>query len=483
MNARRRSLTLVWRAALALGGASCADVLDIPDDRRVVGAIAADGGRCIGAIPVRVLADAGGPFDAVEGPFLAGVTDYLRELDAGGGLRGCALELDVQDAGYDVARAQQIYDDWKGRADWGRVAAIFTASTGATLQLAPQATVDRKPLVSGSYLGALASPLPVSWKVDVPEVGPTFEESAFPTEIESVGYPYTFFTGTDYSTGGRVAMYHVKSRGGRRVGFVHCSVAFCTGPLPALRTYAREIGLPIGRALTLELDDPQPAYDERVRAYFEQELARRDADPAYVPVDWLWMGNTTPTTARLARAVARANAALGLRVQIMVNSRGIDENLHAACGPDCVGLVHGVLPSAFYGDLGRGPEMAKVMALHDKRRRLDLEAAREAGRADPPPATFGDVNYVQGYASALAFRLAVERALDRGLAVTGENLKGALESFQNVETGGLTDRLSFTPDDHRPQSAVTVYTLAPDGALVTERSESALSLQKGWLGW
>jgi Periplasmic binding protein len=483
MNARRPSLALVWSAALALGGAACADLLDIPDDRRVAGAVAAEGGRCSGVVPVRVLEDAGGPFDAFEQPFVAGVTDYLRELDATGGLRGCAVELDRQDAGYDVARAQQIYDGWKGRADWGGVAAIFTASTSATLQLAPQTTLDRKPLVSGSYLGALASPLPVSWKVDVPEVGPTFEESAFPSEIESVGYPYTFFTGTDYSTGGRVAMFHVKSLGGQRVGFVHCSIVFCTGPLAALRTYAGELGLPIGRELTLELDDPQEAYDRSVLTYFEQELARRDADPAYVPVDWLWMGNTTLTTARLARAVARANTALGLHVQIMVNSRGIDENLHAACGPDCADLVHGVLPSAFYGDLGRGPEMTKVMALHDKWRQLDLEASRRDGQAAPPRASYADVNYVQGYASALAFRVAAELVLDRGLPITGKNLKEALESFQNVETGGLTDRLSFRPDDHRPQSAVTVYKLAPNGALVTERSASAISLQNGWLGW
>ncbi|HEU4537504.1 MAG TPA: ABC transporter substrate-binding protein, partial [Polyangiaceae bacterium] len=218
-------------------------------------------------------------------------------------------------------------------------------------------------------------------------------------------------------------------------------------------------------------------------AYFEQELARRDADPAYVPVDWLWTGNTTATTARLARAVARAGAVLGVRPRVMANSRGIDENLHAACGADCADVVHGVLPSAFYGDLGRGPEMAKVVALHDKWRRLDADAARQAGGADPPRASYADANYVQGYASALAFRIAVERALDRGLPVTGENLKAALESFENVETGGLTDRLSFRPDDHRPQSAVTVYKLAPGGALVTERSESAISLQNGWLGW
>jgi Periplasmic binding protein len=479
MNARARSLWVLSGVALALGGGACADVAGIPSDRRLVGATASDDGRCVGAIAVRALANTGGPFDATDTPFFMGVVDALRELDAGGGVRGCRIDLEVQDGGDELTRTQQIYDEWRGRADWRYVTAIFTAGTNATLQLAAQATADRKPLLSGSYLGALASPQPVNWKVDVPEVGPTFEESAFPTEIESVGYPYTFFVGTDYSTSGRAAMFHVKSLGAQRIGFVHCSMALCTSPLPALRTYARDLALPIGRELTLELTDPATTYDDAVLAYLQQERARQEADPSYAPVDWLWMGNTPPTTALLARAVARANDALGLHVQIVVNSQGIDEALPAACGPACAELVHGVLPSATYGDLGRGAEMAKVVALHDKWRRLDADA----GRPGPPEADHGNAHYVQGYVSALAFRVAAERVLDQGRPLTGETLKNALETFDNVDTGGLTDRLSFRPNDHRPQSAVTVYKVDANGALITERPSRALSLQDDWLGW
>jgi hypothetical protein len=474
MNPRLRSLTLVWCAGAALAGSACAKVIDIPSDRHVTGAIASDG-RCTGVVSVRVLSDTSAPFQVLETSFIAGSVDYLRELNTSGGLRGCAIDLDVQDSGGDVLRVQQIYDDWKARSEWKSVAALIVASTNATLQIAPQATADRKPLLSGSYFGALASPLPVGLKVDVPEVGPTFETSAFPTEIESVGYPYTFFIGTDYSTSGRVAMYQVKNQGGQRVGFVHCSVAFCTGPLPALRTYANELNLPLGRDLALELTDAQDAYDAGVLQYFQQELNERQRDPTYQPVDWLWMGNTTPTTTLLANAVARANAQLGLNVQIVVNNRGFDESLPAACGPACVEIVHGIVPSAFYGDLSRGPEMAKVTALHDKWRQAEASAEARPER--------GDLNYVQGYINARVFQIAAERALEQGLALTGENLKDALEGFDKVDTGGLTDLISFHPGDHRPQSAVTIYKITPDGALVAEGPSRKLSLLNGWLGW
>ncbi len=482
MNARVRSLALVLLAAPALAAAACADVVGIPTDRYVVGATATGNGRCSGTVSVRILADYTGAISGVYIPYVKGELDYLRELNANGGLRGCLIDIDVQEYGYDVPRAQAAYDGWKARPDWAQVAMVFAAGTNDTLALAPQAQADQKPMLSGSYLGALAAPAPINLEVDVPEVGANFQENAFPTQIRTEGFPYNFFAGTDYSTGGRVAMFHIKTQGGKRVGFAHCTNAYCSGPIPALRSYGRELQLPIGRDLIAELNEDQATYDAKVLAYFQAEKAHKEADPAYEMVDWLWMGNTATTVALLGKAVAAANTALGLNVQIIVNNWGIDEDLFAICGPACVDIVHGILPFAAYGDTSRGPEMAKAMALHDKWRQIELEEARRT-TPDAKAESFANVHYIQGYVSSMLFRLAAERALDAGQTLSGENVKNALETFSGVDTGGLTDKISFSSTDHRPQSTESIYKIAADGKLVREPPDRTISLQSTWLGW
>jgi branched-chain amino acid transport system substrate-binding protein len=484
VSARARSLAVAGLLGAA-AAAGCADVINIPDDRFVTGASGTADGRCVGTISVRVLADYTGAIKAVATPYVKGEIDYLRELNETGGIRGCSLDIDVQDYGYDVNRAQAIYDAWRARPDWPQVAAVFAGGTADTLQLAPQAQADQKPLLSGSYFGALASPRPINFQVNVPEVGLDFRESVFPTQVESPGYPYCFFVGTDYSTGGRVAVFHVKSQGGKRMGFFRCSNnVYCTGPLAALRSYAKELELPIGRDLIVEMGGQQAAYDASVLEYFQQEKARREADPTYEMVDWVWLGNTTPDTATLARALGAANAALGLNVQIIVNNWAMDEALPVLCGSACADFVHGIMPFTAFGDTSRGStEMPKVVALHDKWRQRDYDEAAAAGAPDAKLESHRNVRYVQGYVNALVFRIAAERVLDLGLPVNGENVKNALETFDDVDTGGLTDRLSFSPDDHRPQSSESIYKLSAEGKLVREPYDRTIARQTIWLGW
>ncbi|HVJ93322.1 MAG TPA: hypothetical protein VM580_26155, partial [Labilithrix sp.] len=88
-------------------------------------------------------------------------------------------------------------------------------------------------------------------------------------------------------------------------------------------------------------------------------------------------------------------------------------------------------------------------------------------------------------------KMGIERVIDQGKPVTGENLKDALESFRSEDTGGLTAPLSFSPDDHRPQSTVSIYTLdypTSDagpivGTLKNIPPTRRIALQNQWLGW
>jgi branched-chain amino acid transport system substrate-binding protein len=139
-----------------------------------------------------------------------------------------------------------------------------------------------------------------------------------------------------------------------------------------------------------------------------------------------------------------------------------------------------------YGDL-RETEMAKVMQQHDKWRAIDQQNAAGAdggasGNARAP-VSYRNVRYVQGYVSALMFRIAAERVLANGQKITGDTLKAALETFRNVETGGLTDKLTFTPTDHRGQSTESIYKISSTGSLVYEPPDRRIFLENSWLGW
>lgn len=456
-------------AVLAFAG--CADIVGIPD--RVPAAEA----RCSGSIEIRMLYDTYGATKDVGPSWFKGSMDHINFINANGGVRGCRLEVDAKDYGYSTADATKYYEEWRNSPKWNSVVAILGWGSSDSLLLAPRVRDDRKPFLSASYFGSLAAPQPVEHNESVPELSPaTFTEQSFNQSFKSDGFGFNFFAGTDYSTGARIAMFHVKSQGGKRVGFFHCSADYCKGPLPAARAHAKKEGLALGRDLILELSmQDQTTYNNAVLQYFQQELAQKMNTPSYEIVDWVWGGNTTATTAMMAKAIDAANRQLSLNVQMVVNNWGFDEQLFALCGPNginnpCFNVVNGIMPFVAYGD-NRAGDMAKVVMLHDTSR-----------TADEMGATYRNVRYVQGYVNVLMLKLGLERVIERGDEITGENLKTALETFRGVSTGGLTDPLTFKPDDHRPQSSESIYKFDAQGKLVLV-SQRNIALEATWLGW
>jgi len=174
-------------------------------------------------------------------------------------------------------------------------------------------------------------------------------------------------------------------------------------------------------------------------------------------------------------------------VQVIVNNWGFDETLSGLCGTACNGRVHGIVPFTAYDDTSRGStEIKKVTALHDAWRTYDSANPGKVVFTDggtTPAGPFKNVRYVQGYVSAHIFRIAIERIIAAGKPITGPNVKEALESFVQVDTGGLSDKLSFGPSDHRPQSTETIYKFGNDGTLVAEPPSRTIALDSHWLGW
>ncbi|WP_394820740.1 ABC transporter substrate-binding protein [Pendulispora albinea] len=454
-------------------------------------------GKCEGSLKVKGIMTLTGPTSEVGVPYALGIKDYFNEINANGGIKGaaqgnadgCKIEYEEKNDEYVPANAVGFWEAWAKDSSWKDVVQVMTWGSDTTIQLAPKATEHRKPTISASYSGILASPLPANAKANVPEVGSNFNESSLSQEFKSEGYPYSFFAGTDYSTSIRTAMFHAKSLGAKRVGFFYCfNAAYCRGPIPAGRSYARDpaININIGRDLETPLTSDEATYDSIVYDYFKKELDYKKTHPDYDPVDWIWVGNTQRTAAFIAKSAEKAyqalrtyNPPMAAQVQIMINVYGFDEGLYPQCRGACVGNVHGVLPFLAYGDRSRGSsEMQKVVDLHNKWRAAEGDGDAGAG------INTKSAKYVQGYISAMMFRLAVERLVGEGKVVTAEALKNAYESFSpsGMNTSGLSAALTFSPQDHRPQSSVAIYKIDSDGNLVFEADRN-IARQDEWRGW
>lgn len=427
---------------------------------------------CASPIRVRVMYDMTGDTREVGMAAGKGEYDYLRAINSAGGIRGCKLEIDVQDTRYDKRVSLDVYHAWKARPDWRDVSTIFLQGTPMTQTLAPLAAADGKIVMSSAYAGELAAPGPTSVDIALPSLNDAFREASVPVRKQSPGYANVFFQGTDYTTAARVAASFAWRQGARRMAFFYCSKStFCTDPVDGAKTFLKQLGgTQIGRDLVLELGDDAATIERKVLQFFQQERAYQAVHPDYQIADWIWFGNTSPNTSALGHAIDKARRDYGLAIHVIGNNWSVDESLYRQCGDACVGF-YVVQPYALFGD----PTMtgtARLLADHATYRRLDGEQ----------PEAYRTVQYVYGRVAVATWRLAVERLLEQRKPVTGGNLRAVLETFQNLDVEGFAT-ISYSATDHRPQSGVRITQLGPRGGMETIGPPMSLSLQRGWLGW
>ena len=51
----------------------------------------------------------------------------------------------------------------------------------------------------------------------------------------------------------------------------------------------------------------------------------------------------------------------------------------------------------------------------------------------------------------------IKKVLADGKPITGENIKAALETLSNYDTGGVTSPVTFTATDHRGSKALKLF--------------------------
>ncbi|XXX82656.1 bifunctional serine/threonine-protein kinase/ABC transporter substrate-binding protein [Sorangium sp. So ce134] len=466
-----------------------------PGAAALAGSAAAAGARCAGVLRVRITTGDTGAATDIAPPYSYGVYDYLRYLnDSQGGLRGCPIDVDLKDAQYDPARTEEVIAAWRREPAWSEVSTLFIFGTGPTTRVAPRLAEERKLIIPGSYAGSLATPLPISADVPYAEFNALGQSISATEHKTSPGYPYIFFPATDYSTAIRIGMKAAWKIAPGRIAMVHDTIdkcLYCVDPLAAGKSYVEHLpGMLLGEDLIV----PQTSSPEdeglivgAVTGYVKREIEKKRADASYVPTSWFWAGNSVVSSSFVGKGAAAAQKLIDQafparerwQLRVMANNWGIGERTLSICGVDCAGIFYGLFPVPIYGDTQHSSGMAEMLRIHRVYRERDSH----------PLDRYQDQFYVQGHAAALMWRKAVERAVDAGRErPTGEDLKNALESFQNVVLDGMTaGPISFSPKDHRPQANESVYTIRASGDAggVAFRfvDHYSIELDPKWLGY
>ena len=136
-------------AAVAVAGFAAAASLGLPvtsDAQQKAAAPAAGKGEQF--FPVLVYRT--GAYAPNGVPWADGYVDYLKLVNAKGGINGVKIAWEECETGYDTARTVECYERLKGKGPTG--ATVFQPlSTGGTFALTDKAPVDKIPLITAGY--------------------------------------------------------------------------------------------------------------------------------------------------------------------------------------------------------------------------------------------------------------------------------------------------------------------------------------------
>src|SRR4029077_2397720 len=90
-----------------------------------------------------------GPYAPNGVPWANGYVDYLKLVNARGGINGVKLSFEECETGYDTARSVECYERLKGKN--GGASLVQPLSTGATFAITEKAPVDKISVVSIGY--------------------------------------------------------------------------------------------------------------------------------------------------------------------------------------------------------------------------------------------------------------------------------------------------------------------------------------------
>ena len=345
--------------------------------------------------PVKIgaLCDLTGATSDVGVPYCQGEKDYVEFINGQGGVKGRQVNLIAEDYEYKVPRAEELYNRYVNQE---KVIAIMAWGTGDSEALRPKVTQDKIPFLSASY----AEPL-------VADVNAT---------------PYNFMIGVTYSDQGKILVKYFKDNWKEsrppRVQFVVHDSPFGRSPIEDTKAYGRGIGVEFGEDVIMPGGAPDLA---------PQMLPLKSHEP-----DLIIFNNVAAPTAVGAKGARTA----GLQSTFGTINWGIGKTTLNVGGE----AADGMLGAGAFAFLDEDKPGHKEIKDFNEKKGVDWRTLL--------------VNYVQGWVTMKVMLEGVNR-IDG--AVTGENLKKALETLKDYDTGGITAPLTFSAQSHKGNLATKVY--------------------------
>jgi branched-chain amino acid transport system substrate-binding protein len=225
--------------------------------------------------------------------------------------------------------------------------------------------------------------------------------ASFATEInDPKKFPNQFIAGPDYSEQIGILLRHIAKEAPKaKVALVYSDSEFGRDPVNEFRDMAKKLGLTVA----VEIQTAPGSVDVSTEV-----IKLRRADPDYT----IFHGYILAPIPEFVTQMKKS----GSKSHFMGTFWTMDSSTVMRMGEAADGFM-GVMPYRYYYDTS-----AKAPML-DKIRQMRPEYQSTA--------------YMQGFLTAMLFVESAKRTLDAGKPLDGKNLKAALNSIKNFDTGGL----------------------------------------------
>jgi branched-chain amino acid transport system substrate-binding protein len=318
-----------------------------------------------------------------------GLSDYCDwHNETKGGIAGRRLRYVAEDSGYRMDQAMAVFKKimaaHRPPVFYGDSTAWAKAAASEVRQLGSTMTC------SPSYASELADPRNV---------------------------PYYFMAGPTYAAMCEILLEYINRQGSGgtkpTVDIVYSDTEFGRDPIPAAKAHAQKLGLNVVQEIVTRPGS----------ADVSAEVARlRRARPDYV----IFHGYVLAPIPEFIRQLREAGLT---NTRFMGTIWSMDTSTAEAMGPTGEGWMGG-MPYR-YGYDTQGAPMMQTMNDFAKKKR--------------PNTNFVNTFYTHGWLVGMSFAEIMERCLKDNKPLTGENMKVALESMTNWDTGGITGQ----PVDYR----------------------------------
>lgn len=244
--------------------------------------------------------------------------------------------------------------------------------------------------------------------------------ASFASEInDPEAFPYQFMAGPDYTEMTNILLeYIAEETPGASIVLVNSDTEFGRDPIEGTTARAEELGLTVAEVIIT----PPGAVDVSTEI-----LKLRRARPDYA----IFHGYIL---APLPEFMSQARE-LGLETRFMGTFWSMDAAPWAGVGEAADGFM-GVMPYRYYDDEEGGEMLDYIRSVRPE---------------------YQPTGYIQGFLTAMLFLEAADRVLEAGQELTADNLKAALNTIEDFDTGGLIGTPISLPGNSIPVGRVYQY--------------------------